>query len=88
MDPYSTEPKQQYDAPTSPRNGTLPVYQGQKMTKGVRPEGESGRKGVNPLKLLKISFRSSCEISKYVNILWPFVPAAFALVCCLQREEF
>jgi Ca2+:H+ antiporter len=43
---------------------------------------------VNPMKFLKICFISSCTVSKYVNILWPFVPAAFALVrtLCLDLE--
>ena len=45
----------------------------------IRPEGESGRNGINPWKLLKISFMSSCFISRIVNVLWPVVPAAIAM---------
>ena len=54
-------------------------HNGHKITKGIHPDGESGRKGVHPLHFLKICFRSSSTISKYVNILWPFVPAAIAV---------
>lgn len=66
--------------PPPHRGSSLPVHQGQKVTKGVRADGESGRRGIHPWKFLKICFRSSCTLSKFVNILWPFVPAAFALV--------
>ena len=66
--------------PPPHRGSSIPMRQGKKVTKGVRAEGESGRKGIHPLKFLRICFRSSCTLSKFVNILWPFVPAAFALV--------
>jgi len=46
----------------------------------IRSDGESGRRGVHPLKVVSICFRSSCTLSKYVNLLWPFVPVALALV--------
>ncbi|KAF2431366.1 hypothetical protein EJ08DRAFT_587345 [Tothia fuscella] len=65
--------------PPPHRSSSLPVHQNQKVTKGVKAEGESGRKGIHPLKFLRICFRSSCTLSKFVNLLWPFVPAAFAL---------
>ena len=54
-------------------------HNGHKVTKGIHPDGESGRSGVHPLRFLKICFRSSSTISKYVNFLWPFVPAAIAV---------
>jgi Ca2+:H+ antiporter len=79
MDPYATEPKA-LDRNMGRGNSSLPLHQGQKITPGIRAAGESGRKGIHPLKLLQICFRSSCTLSKYLNILWPFVPAAFALV--------
>jgi Ca2+:H+ antiporter len=78
MDPYSTEPKDLEEHTIDTH--ALPLHQGKKVTKGVRAEGESGRKGFHPLKFLRICFRSSCTLSKCVNVLWPFVPAAFALV--------
>ena len=58
-----------------------PLYNhnGHKITKGIHPDGESGRIGVHPLHFLKICFRSSSTASKYVNFLWPFVPAAIAV---------
>ena len=46
----------------------------------LQPEGESGRSGFHPLKFLYICGRSGNKVSACVNILWPFVPAAFVLV--------
>ncbi|KAG8531517.1 uncharacterized protein KY384_003146 [Bacidia gigantensis] len=54
-------------------------HKGHKVTKGIAPDGESGRKGIHPLKFLRICFRSSCGLSRAVNILWPFVIPAIAL---------
>ena len=50
-----------------------------RMPKGINPEGESGRRGIHPVKFIKICCRSSSVISKLVNVLWPFVPAAIAI---------
>lgn len=54
-------------------------HNGHKITKGIKPEGESGRKGIHPWHFLRICFRSSCKASMAVNVLWPFVPAAIAI---------
>jgi Ca2+:H+ antiporter len=53
---------------------------GSKTLKHIRPAGESGRRGLDPLHFLRICLRSSCYMSMWVNILWPFVPVAFAVV--------
>jgi len=45
----------------------------------VKAAGESGRTGVNPIMFLKIVWRSTSWLSRAVNILWPFVPAAIAV---------
>ncbi|QDS69703.1 hypothetical protein FKW77_009788 [Venturia effusa] len=66
---------------------SLPLHHGQKVTKGVKAQGESGRRGVHPIHFLRICFRSSCTLSKFVNILWPFVPAAFALRYARPHQE-
>ena len=42
-------------------------------------EGESGRSGFQLSHFLAVSWRSSNLVSMLVNVLWPFVPAAFAL---------
>ncbi|KAI1106967.1 hypothetical protein F4804DRAFT_298933 [Jackrogersella minutella] len=44
----------------------------------VKTAGESGRSGVHPIQFLAIIWRSSSWVSRAVNILWPFVPAAIA----------
>ncbi|KAL8717303.1 MAG: hypothetical protein Q9225_005435 [Loekoesia sp. 1 TL-2023] len=58
-----------------------PVYNhnGHKVTRGIHPDGESGRKGVHPHHFLRISARSTSKLSMVVNVLWPFVPAAIAV---------
>ncbi|KAI0100819.1 hypothetical protein GGR51DRAFT_575161 [Nemania sp. FL0031] len=45
----------------------------------VKSAGESGRRGLHPIQFFQIIWRSSSSVSKAVNILWPFVPAALAV---------
>ncbi|KFY50979.1 hypothetical protein V496_09059 [Pseudogymnoascus sp. VKM F-4515 (FW-2607)] len=52
---------------------------GLRVTKGIAPDGESGRSWIHPWHFLRICFISSCRASMYVNVLWPFVPAALAV---------
>lgn len=60
---------------------SLPQYNhnGHAVTKGIHPEGESGRRGFNPIKFLVITGRGHNFISILVNLLWPIVPVAIAL---------
>ncbi|KAH8587421.1 hypothetical protein B0O99DRAFT_584545 [Bisporella sp. PMI_857] len=46
------------------------------LSNGIAHEGESGRSGFHPRHFLHVLWLSSCKISMYVNILWPFVPIA------------
>jgi Ca2+:H+ antiporter len=77
--PYTHEPKPQQER----EDGNLPQYNsnGHAVTRGIQPNGESGRRGFHPVHFLRVCWASSCTASKYVNVLWPFVPAAIALVC-------
>jgi Ca2+:H+ antiporter len=81
MHPETTEPT----APQSFRDRFFPSYPhhvneaGFKVTRGIAPEGESGRSWIHPWHFLRICFRSSCRASMIVNVLWPFVPAALAV---------
>jgi Ca2+:H+ antiporter len=85
---YATEPKSEATRPphssgnSTRRRGHLPQFNhnGHEVTKGIEPEGESGRRGVHPLKMLKICFKSNSKLSMLVNVLWPIVPVAIALV--------
>jgi Ca2+:H+ antiporter len=65
------------------KHHVLPLHQvnhnGHKVTKGIAPEGESGRKGIHPLHFFRICWRSTSDASRAVNLLWPFVPAALAV---------
>ncbi|KAL8996673.1 MAG: hypothetical protein Q9188_006512 [Gyalolechia gomerana] len=54
-------------------------HNGHKVTKGIHPDGESGRRGFHPHHFLRISARSTSKLSMAVNVLWPFVPAAIAV---------
>ncbi len=47
----------------------------------VKPQGESGRRGVHPWHFFRISFRSACRASALCSLLWPVVPAALAVRC-------
>lgn len=59
----------------------LPQYNhnGHLITKGIHPDGESGRGGFHPRHFFRVLWKSSSHVSMAVNVLWPFVPAAFAL---------
>ncbi|KAK7711160.1 hypothetical protein SLS63_012700 [Diaporthe eres] len=45
----------------------------------IAHEGESGRSGFHPRHFFHVLWLSSCTVSKWVNVLWPFVPVAFLL---------
>ncbi|KAI1618399.1 Ca2+:H+ antiporter [Exophiala viscosa] len=62
-------------------NPALPQYNhnGHEITRGIHPDGESGRRGIHPVDFINVIWASSCTLSSWVNILWPFVPAAIAL---------
>jgi Ca2+:H+ antiporter len=67
--------------PASSSNA-LPGYNhnGHKITRGIHPNGESGRSWFSPLHFIRICARSTSRVSAAVNVLWPFVPVAIALV--------
>ncbi|CZR62318.1 related to vacuolar Ca2+/H+ antiporter [Phialocephala subalpina] len=50
-----------------------------RVTTGIQPAGESGRKGIHPNHFFRICWRSSSRASRICNILWPVVPAAIAV---------
>ncbi|QSZ32382.1 hypothetical protein DSL72_001956 [Monilinia vaccinii-corymbosi] len=62
---------------------TLPSHRvnhkGYKVTKGIQPDGESGRRGIHPLHFFRICWASTSDVARIVNILWPVVPAAIAV---------
>ncbi|EXJ88484.1 Ca2+:H+ antiporter [Capronia coronata CBS 617.96] len=66
---------------STPNDGVLPQFNhnGDEITRGIHPDGESGRRGVHPVQFFRIIWKSSCTVSSWVNVLWPFVPAAIAL---------
>ena len=54
-------------------------HNGHKVTRGIKPDGESGRAWIHPRHFFRICYRSSSHASTIVNWLWPFVPAAIAM---------
>lgn len=68
-------------ATSSSSTQVLPQYNhnGHLVTKGIHPDGESGRNGFHPLHFIKVVWKSSNPVSSWVNVLWPFVPAAIVL---------
>jgi Ca2+:H+ antiporter len=50
-----------------------------RINTGIQPEGESGRKGIHPIRFLKICWISASRASRLCNLLWPVVPAAIAV---------
>ncbi|KAL2021927.1 hypothetical protein VTK56DRAFT_6346 [Thermocarpiscus australiensis] len=83
---------QQQQQPQEQNNNGLPLHAGdlpltreltpaQKLVRSlrVRPSGESGRRGIHPVRFLRITFRSASWASRAVNVLWPVVPAAIAV---------
>ncbi|KAK5940776.1 hypothetical protein PMZ80_007193 [Knufia obscura] len=58
----------------------LPTYwqSGKLKTKGVNQEGESGRSGFHPFHFFHVAWHNANNVSKWLNILWPFVPVAIA----------
>ena len=54
-------------------------HNGHKITRGIHPDGESGRGGVHLWHFIRICFRSTSHLSLVVNVLWPVVPAAIVI---------
>ncbi|KAF1819561.1 uncharacterized protein K489DRAFT_383795 [Dissoconium aciculare CBS 342.82] len=84
--PHDQEKANEPDDGTNPNK--LPVYnahghrvnhQGHRVTKGIHPDGESGRRWIHPGHMVKICWRSASLTSKWVNVLWPFTIAAMVL---------
>jgi Ca2+:H+ antiporter len=56
--------------------GILPTHNEKRRSLGllrVNTAGESGRRGIHPLKFVNICFRSTSKVSMVVNVLWPFL---------------
>lgn len=62
-------------------------HNGHKVTKGIEPDGESGRSWFNPLHFFRIIWASSCTASKWTNVLWPFTIAALVLYFHYPEHE-
>lgn len=64
-------------------NDILPTHEvnqnGHRVTTGIQPAGESGRKGIHPIHFMKIVWRSTSRASRICNVFWPVVPAAIAV---------
>jgi Ca2+:H+ antiporter len=72
-------PHARQDIPDDNVNGTAAEGQQPGGLVRIKSAGESGRRGFHPLHFIKIIWASSSRLSRAVNILWPFVPAALAV---------
>jgi len=86
---WPSEPKQRDDPINTPLYQSnepaelLPTKNGineKQSWRTIHPTGESGRTGFHPFLFLLVCFRSTSRISMAVNVLWPVVPAAIAVV--------
>jgi Ca2+:H+ antiporter len=50
-----------------------------RINTGIQPAGESGRRGIHPIKFIKIVWDSASRASKLCGFLWPVVPAAITI---------
>ncbi|KAF2725968.1 hypothetical protein K431DRAFT_299682 [Polychaeton citri CBS 116435] len=66
------QPQHHLQLPTYNHNGHL-------VTKGIQPDGESGRSWFHPWHFVRICWRSTSTLSKWTNILWPFTIAAMVM---------
>lgn len=78
-----------YDEPVTPphasteKESALPQHHGPNghhKNSRIKKAGESGRSFVHPWIFLYCCFRSSSRMSMAVNVLWPLVPVAIAVV--------
>lgn len=78
--PTPENPSKRHILPTHFHNGKL-------KTKGIQQDGESGRSGFHPLHFFYVTWYSSNEVSKWLNIFWPFVPAGIAAHFALKDHH-
>ncbi|KAI9646379.1 hypothetical protein NHQ30_004370 [Ciborinia camelliae] len=75
---------------SSEEDALIPAFEvnhlGFRVTTGIAPEGESGRKGLSAIKCIQICWKSSSSASQAVNFLWPIVPVA--IVVTYSREDW
>lgn len=85
---YNTEPKPPSEHSPQPSSSNRDLNKGITPDNSHRPrrwnkiheDGESGRKGFHPFHFLHVCWMSSNHVSMVVNVLWPVVPAAIAVV--------
>lgn len=89
---HTNEPKEERSSQSSNRGqeysaGILPSNSGHhsRFWKKIHEDGESGRKGFHPYHFLHCCWMSSNTISMCVNVLWPVVPVAIAVVSLGSR---
>ncbi|OTA20486.1 hypothetical protein BTJ68_15127 [Hortaea werneckii EXF-2000] len=81
-DPEKARRRNKNKEPELPRyneQGQQINHAGHVVTRGVAPDGESGRSWFHPWHFLRICFRSSSTASMWTNLLWPFTIASLVL---------
>lgn len=67
---------------TEEKGQRLPHHNGNQSQKHswIKEDGNANRRGFHPWHFLHCCFRSTSKVSMVVNVLWPLVPAAIAVV--------
>lgn len=68
-------PQSHRDAPPAPAEEKTRVAPGVY----IKAKGDAGRRGIHPFHFFRIIWHSASRLSRAVNILWPFVPAAIVV---------
>ncbi|KAL3424714.1 vacuolar calcium ion transporter (calcium/proton exchanger) [Phlyctema vagabunda] len=77
MSPSNGHHASSHDSSGQPTEGhaLLPDF----IPHSIHPDGESNRSGFHPVHFFQVLWKSSNQVSMYVNLLWPFVPVAIIL---------
>ncbi|KAK4544019.1 hypothetical protein LTR36_004517 [Oleoguttula mirabilis] len=95
-DTIETHPADAAEKGGSAKEKKLPQYNsdghevnhaGHRVTRGVAPDGESGRMYFHPWHFLRICWKSTSHASQYTNFLWPFTLAAMVLHFAFPEHE-
>ncbi|RMZ35817.1 hypothetical protein D0859_00094 [Hortaea werneckii] len=89
-DPEKARRKNKSKEPELPRyneHGQQVNHAGHVVTRGVAPDGESGRSWFHPWHFLRICFRSSSTASMWTNLLWPFSIASLVMYFGYRHEH-
>jgi len=92
---YNNEPKPPFEHSPQPSStgkhnagsGSDEPVKRTRSWKKIHEDGESGRRGFHPFHFFHVCWMSSNRVSRMVNVLWPVVPAAIAVVSRTYKRD-